>query len=148
MVTILETLADYASVTKNVEVLTEYVRFALADTIAKLYQDEDGKINAITVDPKIEQLITNTLQKQKQVTSTLGLSPEMIQKIQRSVAENAELSLSQGFHPVIICSSTIRAYFRKLIENAFPDVAVISFGELPAEVQIESIGKVRIQYEN
>ncbi|NIR50512.1 flagellar biosynthesis protein FlhA, partial [candidate division KSB1 bacterium] len=69
LVTILETLADYAGMTKNVEVLTEYVRFAMSDTIAKLFQDENEIIHAITLDPKIEQLITNTLQKQKQVTN-------------------------------------------------------------------------------
>ncbi len=148
LVTILETLADYANVTKNVEVLTEYVRYALSDTIAKLYQDEDGVIRAITLDAKIEQLITGSLQKQKQVTHTLGLSPAVIQQIHRSIAENVEQAISRGYQPVIVCSPAIRAYFRKLIENVFPDVAVISFGELPAEVQIESIGKVRIANEN
>ncbi len=148
LVTILETLADYANVTKNVEVLTEYVRYALSDTIAKLYQDEDRVIRAITLDAKIEQLITGSLQKQKQVTHTLGLSPAVIQQIHRSIAENVEQAISRGYQPVIVCSPAIRAYFRKLIENVFPDVAVISFGELPAEVQIESIGKVRIANEN
>ena len=148
LVTILETLADYASVTKNVEVLTEYVRYALSDTIAKLYQDENGVIHAITVDPKIEQLITTTLQSQKQLTNNLGLPPQIVQSIYRSVAENVEQATSMGYHPVIICSPTIRAYFRKLIEGQFPEVAVISFGELPPDIQIESIGKVRISNEN
>jgi len=148
MVTILETLADYAGMTKNVEVLTEYVRFALSDTIAKQYQDENGTIHAIILDPKIEQLITNVLQRQKQQGSNMGLSPAVIQQIHNSVAENAQHALSLGHHPVIVCSPTIRAYFRKLIESHFPDVAVLSFGELPSEIQIESIGKVRIQNEN
>jgi len=53
-----------------------------------------------------------------------------------------------GYHPVIVCSPSIRAYFKKLIEGQFPDVAVISFGELPPEIQIESIGKVRMGNEN
>ena len=148
LVTILETLADYAGVTKNVEVLTEYVRFAMSDTIAKLFQDDQGVIHAITVDPQIEQQITNSLQKQKQVSSNLGLSPMVIQQIHQSVSENVEQALGQGYPPVIICSPTIRSYFRRLIENVFPDVAVLSFGELPSEVQIESIGKVRISNED
>ncbi len=149
MVTILETLADYAGMTKNVEVLTEYVRYALSDTIAKMYMDENGVIHAITLDPKIEQLITNTLQKQKQVNNnTLGLSPAIIQQIYQSVAENQENANALGYYPVIVCSPTIRAYFRKLIEATFPNVSVISFGELPPDVQIESIGKVRIGHEN
>ncbi len=148
LVTILETVADYAGMTKNVEVLTEYVRYALSDTISKLYQDEDGIIRAITLDTKIEQTITASLQKQKQMSDNLGLSPALIQSIYHSVAENVDQATRMGYHPVIICSPTVRAYFKKLIENHFPDVAVTSFGELPADVQIESIGKVRIGDEN
>lgn len=149
LVTILETLADYAGVTKNIEVLTEYVRFSLSDTIAKLYQDDHGIIHAITVDPKIEQLITSTLQKQKQINnSNLGLSPVVIRQIYQSVSFNTEQVTAMGYEPVIICSPTIRAYLRKLLETAFPDVVVLSFGELPAEVQIEAIGKVRIGNED
>jgi len=148
MVSILETLADYASLTKNVDVLTEYVRYSLSDTIAKLYRGEDGIIRAITLDPRIEQAITASLQKQKQASENLGLAPAVIQNIFRSVAENVDVAGSLGEHPVIIFSPTIRAYFKKLIESQFPDVAVISFGELPPEIQIESIGKVRIGHEN
>ncbi len=148
LVTILETLADYVGMTKNVEVLTEYVRFALGETIAKLYQDERGVIPAITLDPKIEQMITGSLQKQKQITDNLGLALPVVQSIYRSVAENVEQATRMGYHPVIVCSPSIRAYFKKLIEGQFPDVAVISFGELPPEVQIESIGKVRMGNEN
>ncbi|MEJ2634045.1 MAG: flagellar biosynthesis protein FlhA [Calditrichia bacterium] len=148
LVTILETLADYAGITKNVEVLTEYVRYALSDTISKLFQDEDGVIRAITLDPKIEQTITSSLQKQKQVTDTLGLPLAIIETIYQSLAQNIEQAVNLGYHPVVISSPTIRAYFKKLISNQFPDVAVISFGELPSEIKIESIGKVRIGNEN
>ena len=149
LVTILETLADYSGMTKNVEVLTEYVRYAMSDTIAKLYMDEQGVIHAMTLDPKIEQLITNTLQKQKQVNNnTLGLPPAVIQQLYRSTAENIENVSALGYSPVVICSPTIRAYFHKLLEATFPNIAVISFGELPPDVQIESIGKVRIGNED
>ncbi|GAB4364616.1 MAG: flagellar biosynthesis protein FlhA [Calditrichia bacterium] len=148
LVTILETLADYAGVTKNVEVLTEYVRYSLSETIAKLYKDDDNVIRALTLDPQIEQTITSSLQKQKQTSENLGLSPAVIQSILINVAQNVEQAVSMGYHPLIICSSTIRAYFKKLIESQFPHVAVVSFGELPPDIQIESIGKVRISNEN
>ncbi|MFZ0389256.1 MAG: flagellar biosynthesis protein FlhA [Calditrichia bacterium] len=148
LVTILETLADYSGMTKNVEVLTEYVRYALSDTISKLFRDEDGVVRGITLDPKIEQLITGSLQKQKQPGENMGLPVAVIQSIQYSVGQNVEDAAAMGHHPLIICSPTIRAYFKKLIENHFPQVAVISFGELPADIQIESIGKVRITNEN
>lgn len=148
LVSILETLADYSGMTKNVDVLTEYVRYALSDTIAKLYRDEQGIIPAITLDPKVEQTITASLQKQKQASDNLGLSPALIQSIYHSVAQNAQQAVSMGHAPVIICSPTVRAYFKKLIESQFPDVGVISFGELSSDIQIESIGKVRIGNED
>jgi flagellar biosynthesis protein FlhA len=134
--------------TKNVEVLTEYVRYALSDTIAKLYRDETGTIRAITLDPKIEQTITTSLQKQKQTSETLGLQPAVVQLIFKDLERCLEQINNIGHQPIIICSPTIRAYFKKLIESRFPDVSVISFGELPTDVRIESIGKVRIGHEN
>lgn len=148
LVTILETLADYSGMTKNVEVLTEYVRYALSDTIAKLFRDENGIVHAITLDPKIEQAITTSLQKQKQSNETLGLSPAVVQNILENIEAALESVSNRGYQPLIICSPTIRAYFKKLVETRFPDVPVISFGELPADAQIESIAKVRIGHEN
>jgi flagellar biosynthesis protein FlhA len=148
MVTVLETLADYSGITKNVEVLTEYVRYALSDTIAKLFKDENGKIHAITLDPKIEQTITTSLQKQKQASESMGLQPAVVQLIFKDLNRCLDEIQSLGYQPIIVCSPTIRAYFKKLIESHFPDVSVISFGELPGDVQIESIGKVRIAHEN
>jgi flagellar biosynthesis protein FlhA len=149
LVTIFETLADYAPMTKNVEVLTEYCRFALADTIAKMYMDDKGVIHAITLDPKIEQIITQSLQNQrKNAPGGQSIPPAVVQKIHQSINDNVELAYGMGYHPVIITSPTIRSYFRRLIENTFPEVAVLSFGELPPEVQIEAIGKVRINNEN
>lgn len=147
LVTILETLADYTSMTKNIEVLTEYVRHSMSETIARIYQDDTGVIRAITLDPQIEQVITNSLQKQTN-NNNLGLSPAVLQQIYQNVAANVEQVTALGYQPVIVCSPTIRAYLHKLLEGTFPDVAVVSFGELPAEVQIESIGKVRIGNEN
>ncbi len=147
LVTILETLADYTGMTKNIEVLTEYVRHSMSETIAKIYQDDAGIIRAITLDPQIEQVITNSLQKQAN-NNNLGLSPAVLQQIYQNVAANVEHVTALGYQPVIVCSPTIRAYLHKLLEGTFPDLAVVSFGELPAEVQIESIGKVRIGNEN
>lgn len=149
LVTIFETLADYAPMTKNVEVLTEYCRFALADTIARMVVDERGVLHAITLDPKIEQVITQSLQSQRQSnSSSQSIPPAVVQKIHQSLQENVEISWGMGYAPVVVTSPTIRAYFKRLIENAFPDVKVISFGELPPDVQIEAIGKVRIANEN
>ncbi len=145
MVTILEALLDYSRVTKNVDVLTEYVRHSLSETIARLYQDENGIIHAIQLDPRIEEIITQSLQQtSSQSAPTLGLPPEIIRAINLSLDENVKKAKSLGYQPVVICSATVRLYFYRLIHSTFPDVSVISYTELPTDVDIEIIGRVKI----
>ncbi|CUU04053.1 flagellar biosynthesis protein FlhA [Candidatus Kryptobacter tengchongensis] len=145
MVTILEALLDYSRVTKNVDVLTEYVRHSLSETIARLYQDENGIIHAIQLDPKIEEIITQSLQQtSSQSSTTLGLSPDVIKAINLSLEENVKKMKELGHKPVVICSATVRLYFYRLIHSVFPDVSVISYTELPSDIDIEIIGRVKI----
>ena len=142
LVTIIESLLDYSKVTKNTEVLTEYVRHALSETIAALYADPSGVIHAITLDPSVEQILSNSLQSQKEITSTLGLSPEVTRKINDSVSKNVEHTQSFGYDPVVICSATVRLYFYRLIHTNFQQVAVTSYTELPARTEIDIIGRI------
>lgn len=147
LATILESLVDYARVTKNVDVLTEYVRHSLAETIARLFQDEKGSIHAIAVDPKLEKLITNALQNQRESSPSLGLAPNTIQSIQNTISDNTDNAIIKGYQQIIICPATIRPYLYRLIHTAFPNVTVLSFTELPAETGIEFIGKLEINDE-
>ncbi len=142
LVTIIESLLDYSKVTKNTEVLTEYVRHALSETIAALFADPSGVIHAIALDPGVEQILSNSLQTQKEVTSTLGLSPEVTAKINNSVSRNVEHAQSFGYDPIIICSATIRLYFYRLIHTNFSQAAVTSYTELPARTEIDIIGRI------
>jgi flagellar biosynthesis protein FlhA len=144
MVTILEALLDYSRVTKNVDVLTEYVRHSLSETIARLYQDDNGVIHAIQLDPRIEEIITQALQQGASQTQTLGLPPNLVRAINNSVEENVEIAKGLGHAPVVICSATVRLYFYRLIHSSFPDVSVISYTELPTDVDIEIIGRIKI----
>ncbi len=145
LVTIIESLLDYSKVTKNTEVLTEYVRHALSETIAALYADPSGVIHAIALDPSVEQTLANSLQSQKEVTSTLGLSPEVTRAINESVSKNVEHVQTFGYDPVVICSATVRLYFYRLIHVNFPQVAVTSYTELPARTEIDIIGRIVAQ---
>ena len=145
LVTIIESLLDYSKVTKNTEVLTEYVRHALSETIAALFTDPSGVIHAIALDPGVEQILSNSLQTQKEVTSTLGLSPEITKGINTSVTRNMEHAQSFGYDPVIICSATVRLYFYRLIHTNFQQVAVTSYTELPARTEIDVIGRIVAQ---
>ena len=145
LVTIIESLLDYSKVTKNTEVLTEYVRHALSETIAALYADPSGVIHAIALDPSVEQTLANSLQSQKEVTSTLGLSPEVTRAINENVSKNVEHVQTFGYDAVVICSATVRLYFYRLIHVNFPQVAVTSYTELPARTEIDIIGRIVAQ---
>jgi flagellar biosynthesis protein FlhA len=148
LVTILEALVDYARVTKNVDVLTEYVRHSLSGTIAHLYGDAKGVVHGVMMGPRLEQLMTATLQNQKESSPSLGLSPAMIESIQASMRENIEAAMAAGTQPVVLCAATVRPYFYRLIHTAFPTVTVLSFTELPADTEIEFTGKVELDHAN
>ncbi len=145
LVTIIESLLDYSKVTKNTEVLTEYVRHALSETIAALFADPSGVIHAIALDPSVEQILASSLQTQKEVTSTLGLSPEVTRAVNKSVSQNIEHAQSFGYDAVVICSATVRLYFYRLIHTNFQQVAVTSYTELPARTEIDIIGRIVAQ---
>ncbi len=148
LVTILEALVDYARVTKNVDVLTEYVRHSLSETIARLYSDARGMVHAIAMDPRLEQTITAALQNQRETSPSLGLSPQTIQAIHISLTENCEAVRAAGYAPVILCAATVRPYFYRLIHTSFPTVAVLSFTELPPDTEVEFLGKLEANHED
>ncbi len=142
LVTILESLADYARITKNVDVLTEYVRHSLSETIARLYRDARGVIHGIVMDPALEQTLTTALQNQRESSPSLGLSPSLIRAIHESLNDNLERATVAGHRPLVLCAATVRPSFYRLIHTAFPLVAVLSFTELPPDTDIEFIGKL------
>ena len=144
MVQILEALTDYSRVTKNVDVLTEYARHSIGDTIANLYKDNNGVIHASVLSENIENVITHSLQEQKEAVHTLGLSPDMLRKLNTAITASLEKFKSYGFVPVIITSATIRPYFYRLINTSFKEVVVLSYSELPSEAEIEFIDKIEV----
>ncbi len=144
LVTILESLMDYARVTKNVDVLTEYVRHSLSQTIARMYQDASGTLHAIAMDPGLEQTLINALQNQRDPGPSLGLSPAIIESINESMKASVDTAVIAGLHPVVLCAATVRPYFYRLIHTSFPSVTVLSFTELPPESEIEFIGTLEV----
>ena len=146
MVTILETLADYAPLTKDTDTLTEYVRNALSKVIYRDYVADDGVVYALILDPKLENYLSENLNQNKGVG--LNLPPEMLKRLYKSVQEQSELMTQKGLTPVILCSPVIRLHLRRLLEIAFPKVAVLSYNEIPGNVDIQSIGVIRLGDEN
>jgi len=148
LVTILEALLDYARVTKNVDVLTEYVRHSLAETIARLHCDARGVLRAVAMDPALEQMITAALQNQRESSPSLGLAPAVVQRIHDALSANIERCVVRGVPAIVVCAATVRPYFYRLVHTAFPSLTVLSFTELPPETEIEFIGRLEVINEN
>ena len=144
LVQILEALIDYSKVTKNVDVLTEYVRHSIGDTLANLYKDNNGVIHAVSLGEEMETFITKALQSQKEAIQTLGLSPAILKELNEVIGNYVEKFRMLGYMPIIITSATIRPYFYRLINSSFPDVSILSYSELPSNIEIEFIDKMEV----
>ncbi len=144
LVQILESLIDYSKITKNIDVLTEYVRHSLGETLATQHKDSNGVIHAIAIGDNLESFVTNALQQQQEAVQTLGLTPDMLKKLNANITESIEQFKQLGYLPIFITSATIRPYFYRLINSTFPDVTVLSYTELPADAEIEFLGKLEV----
>lgn len=141
LITIFETLADYAPTTRDTDVLTEYVRQALKRAISNKYFGENDATSVVTLDPKIEQEIMNSV-KQTEQGAYLNLDPDKTQNIMQSVKVEVEKLEKLGRNPIIITSPIVRMYFKKLTRDYFKDLIVISYNEIESDVELQSIGMV------
>ena len=146
MVTILETLADYAGTTKDPDILTEYVRNALSKIIYKNYLAEDGRMYGMMLDPQLENILVDNLNQNK--GAGLNLSPDILKALFQQIKARTDKMTEDGFTPLILASPMIRSSFKRLIEMAFPQVAVLSYNEIPADVEIQTTGVIGLQNEN
>ncbi len=146
LLTIMETLADYGAYTKDPDILTEYVRQRLARALTKALETPDQKIMVHTLDPFIEDLLQDALQK-TDYGVYLALAPETAQQIIRALEKAAEVSLSQNLQPVVVCSPGVRRHLRRLVERHLPGLWVLSPHELVTEAKIQTLGVVRMGHE-
>ncbi|MGG3738318.1 flagellar biosynthesis protein FlhA [Aeribacillus pallidus] len=141
---IFETLADYGKVTSDTDLLTEYVRQALARQITQQYVDSQNKLKVITLSGKVEKLIAEAVQ-QTEHGNFLALDPNDSQKILEAIAGQVEqLSLMEQ-SPIILCSPAIRMYVRQLTDRYFPQIPILSYNELEANIEVQSVGVVTIE---
>jgi len=139
--TIVETLADYAVMTKDADVLTEYVRQKLARAIVRQYETAEGVLPLITLDQRMEDLLREKIQKGEYGT-TLALEPNLAQKILGSFHQCLDRIAPLRYQPVILCSPMIRRHLKRLLERFLPQVAVLSHSELTPQAKIQSLGVV------
>jgi len=143
MVTIMESLADNSRNSKDIELLTEYVRISLGRTICNPLVDENNCITVATLSPEVEDLIASNIQKSMQ-GSFPAIDPESTGKILNAIKEVVNSVYFNENQPVILVSPRIRPPFRKLIEMVFPHITVLSLNEIPNDIEIKTEGVVNI----
>lgn len=141
LISIFETLADYAPTTRDTDVLTEYVRQSLKRAISNKYFPPKETTSVVTLDPKIEQEIMGSI-KQTEQGAYITLDPEKTQSIIDSVEEEIEKLENLGKNPIIVTSPIVRMYFKKLTQDYFKDLIVISYNEIESNVELQSVGMV------
>ncbi|RJX31164.1 MAG: flagellar biosynthesis protein FlhA [Desulfurivibrio sp.] len=141
LLTICETLADYAPMGKDPEILTEYVRQKLSRSIISTLTDEAGTLSVLTLTTQIEDLIRESVQSTEQ-GSFLTLDPNLGQKIIEAIQANVERISQEGYQPIIITSPVVRRHLRRLIERFMPQAVVLSHNELTNQSKIQSLGTV------
>ncbi len=140
---ILETLADYITITRNVDILTGYVRQGLSRTITRQYQDQDGNVNVMMLSPNIEDTISQSIQ-HTEMESFVSPDPNMVKKLIASLQKGISHFETTGLNPIILCSPLVRCHLRKIVEKFIPNVVVLAHNELTRDVNIKSFGVVEL----
>ena len=141
LLTILETLADYAPTTRDTDILTEYVRQSLKRAISTKYFPSHETTSVLTLDPKIEQEVMGSV-KQTETGAFLNLDPARSKAILNAVGEEIKKLENMGKTPIIMTSPIVRMYFKRLTEDYYPDLVVVSYNEVESNVELQSVGMV------
>ncbi len=142
MSTILEVLADYARATKDTEILTEYVRHAMARQITQ-QNVQQNVLPCITLDPALENKIASGVQRTDR-GSYVSMDPDSLQRLITTLSNELEKLTNMGYQPIVLTSPAVRLYFRKLVERSVPGLIVLSHAEIEQSVEIQILGVVKI----
>ncbi|MFO7819583.1 MAG: flagellar biosynthesis protein FlhA, partial [Halanaerobacter sp.] len=141
---ILEVLADQASNTQDVAVLTEYVRQdALSRQISKNHKNDNDSINVITLNPQLEEELSDSIEHTDQ-GSYLALNPDFAQQIYNSLSQQIQAANNQGYEPIVITSPILRYHFKELTEDVASDLVVLSYNELESYINVQTVGMVNV----
>lgn len=144
LVTIFETLADYATTTHDTDVLTEYVRQSLKRAISNQYFNNNETTSVVTLDPNVEQVIMDSV-KQTEQGAYLALDPDYTNRLMTSLREETDKLEELGRTPIIITSPIVRMYLKKLTQEQFRNLHVLSYNEIDSDVELQSVGMVTVE---
>lgn len=141
MITIMETLADYSKITKDVDVLTEYVRQALKRQISKQYSGDKHTMSVLTLDPGLEEKLRESIQ-HSEFGSYLALDPDIAQPMIDRLSRQYEELSQRGITPIVVCAPILRLYFKRLIDRFISNLVVLSYNEIDSNINVEVVGMV------
>ncbi|MCI8614278.1 MAG: flagellar biosynthesis protein FlhA [Lachnospiraceae bacterium] len=141
LLTIFETLADYAATSRDTDILTEYVRQSLKRAISMKFFPQGETTSVVTLDPKLEQEIMASV-KQTETGAYLTLDPEKTRAIVKSVGDEIAKLENLGKSPIVITSPIVRMYFKRLTEDYYRDLIVVSYNEIDSNIELQSVGMV------
>jgi flagellar biosynthesis protein FlhA len=139
---VLEILGDYGTTTRDIDLLTEYVRQNLKRAITQKFIP-GGKAKVITLDPALEQMITENI-RQTDHGSYVSLEPVQIQRILLNLKRAVEHSVNTGTSPVVLTSPLVRKHFKQISDQLDSDLVILSYNELEQNVEIFSDGVVNL----
>jgi flagellar biosynthesis protein FlhA len=134
---ILEKVGDYAAFTKNPDELSEHARKALGSQFTKPFQSENGGMRVITIDPRLEQQLTQSV-RQSPSEVALIIEPKLARHVVDALSKFVQQMLAGGHQPIVLCAPQLRLAFRRFFEATFSNLAVLSYAEIPARVQIQN----------
>lgn len=142
METIFEVLSDYARATKDTEILTEYVRHAMARQITQA-NVQNGQLPCVTLDAALENRIAGAVQRTDR-GSYVSFDPDSMKKLVTALDNELQKLTNMGYQPIVLTSPAVRLYFRKLVERSVPGLIVLSQAEIESSVEIQILGVVKI----
>ena len=147
LLTIVEAMADWAPAVKQIDLLTEHVRQALARTITRQYLSSQGELNVVNLGHPLERSLSEAIKRSDQ-GEYLAIDPRLAQKAMQRLAEKLEKFGSLNLQPVVLCSSHLRMHLKKLVDRFIPNLVVLSYDEIMPNIKIQSIGVVELSDEN
>jgi flagellar biosynthesis protein FlhA len=139
--TILEAIGDKSILTREPAALAEHARLALARQIVSRYIGDDQTLQAITLDPAVEEEVAESLMHTPD-GELLALDPERASAIVAELGERVQEASGTGRHPVLVCSTRVRRHLRRLIEQSLPQLPVLAYTEIVPGIRVEAMGSV------
>lgn len=146
--TILETLADHCAQTNNTDVLTEYCRAALAETITRRFAGENNEVTVVMMDSGLESHLISQAQQGNLNSNTLGLTPQTVETLYRNASGVFDKMIRQGYEPLLLTSPVLRFTLFEFLAPILPDINVLSYNDLTQDVHFKTFDRLLLEEES